>query len=150
MNPKFRETVDALHPAFERLIAAKPYIRGNPLPRRGVYLFSEKDKPIYVGRSDNIPRRYGQHTLPSSQTNQAALASLIAKEELDLLPDYRPGARARLLANELFTAAFHKAKQRIRSMEFRAVEETDPLKQALIEVYCAVVLETPYNDFSNH
>ena len=30
------------------------------------------------------------------------------------------------------------------------VEETDAVKQALLEIYTAVVLKTPYNDFDNH
>jgi hypothetical protein len=32
-------------------------------------------------------------------------------------------------------------------MDVRYVEETDPQRQALLEIYVAVVLETPYNDF---
>ena len=29
-------------------------------------------------------------------------------------------------------------------------EETDQNRQALLEIYCAVVLGTPYNDFGTH
>ena len=29
-------------------------------------------------------------------------------------------------------------------------EETDPLRQALLEISAAVVLATPYNDFNTH
>jgi hypothetical protein len=35
-------------------------------------------------------------------------------------------------------------------MEIRFVEETHPVRQALLEIYVATVLETPYNDFDNH
>ncbi len=35
-------------------------------------------------------------------------------------------------------------------MEYRWVEETDPTCQCLLEIYSAVTLETPYNDFDNH
>ena len=35
-------------------------------------------------------------------------------------------------------------------MKIRFVEETDPVRQALLEIYVATVLETPYNDFDNH
>ena len=34
-------------------------------------------------------------------------------------------------------------------MEFRYVEETDPTRQALLEIYCAFALGTRYNDFEN-
>jgi hypothetical protein len=42
------------------------------------------------------------------------------------------------------------ANARIRAMEYRYVEETDQNRQALLEIYCAVVLGTPYNDFGTH
>jgi hypothetical protein len=35
-------------------------------------------------------------------------------------------------------------------MDYRYVEEADPVRQCLLEVYCAAVLATPYNDFDNH
>ena len=49
-----------------------------------------------------------------------------------------------------FAAAFSDAKARIRHMDVRFVEETNPVRQSLLEIYVAVVLETPYNDFDNH
>lgn len=49
-----------------------------------------------------------------------------------------------------FAAAFVAAKERIRAMEYRYVEETDQSCQPLLEIYCAVVLVTPYNDFGTH
>jgi len=49
-----------------------------------------------------------------------------------------------------FAAAFTAAKQRIRAMEYRYVEEADQNRQARHEIYCAVVLGTPYNDFGTH
>jgi hypothetical protein len=63
---------------------------------------------------------------------------------------YRAGAdsRAGLMLSPAFAAAFEAAKERIRAMEYRYVEEESQNRQALI--YCAVVLETPYNDFATH
>ncbi|MFN7263885.1 MAG: hypothetical protein ACK5T5_03010, partial [Phenylobacterium sp.] len=49
-----------------------------------------------------------------------------------------------------FKAAFDAAKAKVRAMEFRYVEETDPIRQSVLEIYCAVALETPFNDFDNH
>jgi hypothetical protein len=49
-----------------------------------------------------------------------------------------------------FAEAFTAAKARIREMEYRYVEETDQNRQALLEIYSAVVLATPYNDFGTH
>ena len=35
-------------------------------------------------------------------------------------------------------------------MQVLYVEETDPLRQALLEIYVSIVLATPYNDFNTH
>ena len=35
-------------------------------------------------------------------------------------------------------------------MDIRFVEERNPLIQALLEIYAAVELQTPYNDFDTH
>ncbi len=50
----------------------------------------------------------------------------------------------------VFASAFKEAKRRIASMDLRFVEESDPTRQALLEIYAATVLRTPYNDFHNH
>lgn len=47
-----------------------------------------------------------------------------------------------------FNAAFIHAKERITGMDVRFVSESDPVRQALLEIYVALVLETPYNDFN--
>ena len=54
------------------------------------------------------------------------------------------------MLNPDFAAAIQEAKARIRAMEYRYVEETDQIRQALLEIYCAVALDTPYNDFGTH
>jgi hypothetical protein len=150
MSPEFRQAVEALHTKFENLIAAAPYAKGANLPKQGVYLFSENGAPFYVGRSNNIPRRRLQHTMRCAPTNQAALAMLIARAETKRAVDYRKGARARLLEDSMFMKAFEKAKERVQKMEFRAVAENDQTRQALLEIYSAVTLKTPHNDFGTH
>lgn len=62
----------------------------------------------------------------------------------------KSGSRAELLKDVAFASAFEAAKRRIVSMDLRYVEELDPTRQALIEIYIATVLKTPYNDFDNH
>lgn len=54
------------------------------------------------------------------------------------------------MENAAFARSFKKAKERISRMQLRFVEESDPVRQGLLEVYVAVVLETPYNDFNTH
>jgi len=150
MNLEFRKAVDSLHPKFEQLIAASPYTKGAVLPKQGVYLFCKNGKALYVGRSNNIRRRYGQHTQLGASPNQAAFAMLIARKKARTPVDYSKGARERLLTNRKFMDEFRKAKKLIRKMEFLAVKECDQTRQALLEIYCSIALKTPYNDFIPH
>ena len=60
------------------------------------------------------------------------------------------GGRAELVNDAVFGPAFAACKFRIRSLDLRFVEEVDATKQALLEIYAATVLETPFNDFANH
>ena len=84
---------------------------------------------------------------------QAAFAFLLARETTGkMTAAYRPGESSRdgLMLDPQFAAAFREAKARIRAMEYRYVEETDQNLQALLEIYCAIALGTPYNDFGTH
>ncbi len=60
------------------------------------------------------------------------------------------GSRAGLIEQPVFRDAFIAAKERIRQMDYRFVAEPDQICQALLEIYCAVALGTPYNSFGTH
>ena len=156
MHPKFQTVVDSLHGSFEVLTAAKPIEAKHAWSKTdtaGVYLFSENGRPLYVGRTNNLRRRYGLHTRPSSGDNQAVFAFRLAREITGFTAvAYAPGEGSRkwLAEHPPFKAAFVASKVRVSKMEYRYVYEPDPLRQCILEVYCAVVLGTPYNDFDNH
>jgi len=83
----------------------------------------------------------------------AAFAFRLAREATgNLKATYKKGAGSRmaLVADPNFLEAFNTAKARISRMNVRFVEETDPIRQALLEIYVSVVLQSPYNDFDNH
>lgn len=107
---------------------------------------------MYVGRTNNIRQRIQQHCRPGSGHNSAPFAFRLAREERNVLKaTYTAiGSRESLLRETNFADAFLAAKARVRSMQVRAVEESSPLRQALLEMYVAIVLEAPYNDFDNH
>lgn len=155
MNVTFAALVDSLEPAFETLIQMTP-VSAEELPRsmpkRGIYLFSEGSTHLYVGRSDNIRGRIALHCRPSSQHNQATFAFKMARAVTGKTEATYTAARSRLqLANEpAFGAAFVACKARIRHMDLRYTIEDDPTRQALLEIYVATVLGTPFNDFANH
>ncbi|WP_306002460.1 MULTISPECIES: hypothetical protein [Brevundimonas] len=156
MHPHFAAVAEALHPSFERLMAQEPRRTDQPWPREkvsGVYVFSENGRHLYVGRTNDVKARYGGHCRPGAHHGIAAFAFRLAREATGKLKaTYRAGegSRAALAADPDFKLAFLEAKARVRAMEFRYVEERDPVRQAVLEIYCAVALETPYNDFDNH
>lgn len=122
------------------------------IPKQGIYLFSDGTTHLYVGRSDNIRRRIGLHCRPGSQHNQATFAFRMARKETGRheAAYTKSGSRLQMLKDDVFGPAFIASKARIRSLDLRFVEECDPTRQALLEIYAATVLETPFNDFANH
>lgn len=155
MDDRFRDCVDSLEPSYCKLISMAP-VRVTSLPptvpKAGIYLFSEGQKHLYVGRSNRLRQRLQQHARPSSTHNSAPFAFRLAREAIGMLEaSYVPeGSRADLESREDFRAAFAAAKARVRRMDVRFVEEREPIRQALLEMYAAVSLQTPYNDFDTH
>lgn len=156
MHPRFLAVADTLDEKLKRLLACEPKVFGElpgTMATAGVYLFTERHRHMYVGRSNRLRARYFLHCRNGSQHNQASFGYLLAREALGVeRSSYTPGpgSRAGLAATDEFIVAFAAAKARIRAMEYRHVEETDQTRQALLEAYCAIVLETPYNDFGTH
>ena len=123
------------------------------MPKQGVYLFTEGGIHLYVGRSNKIRARYGRHCNPGATHRMAAFAFKLAREATGkTTASYKPGEDSRkgLMQNPEFIAAFKAAKARIREMDFRFVEETDQNAQALLEIYCTLVLNARFNDFNTH
>jgi hypothetical protein len=155
VNKRFRQFVAGLEPAFRQLVEAEPVrIQDLPalMPARGIYLFSEKGRHLYVGRSNNLRRRLQEHFRPSSTHNSAPFAFRLTRGTTGHVhASYTTkGSRETLAKSRKFKEAFTRAKERVRRMQVRFVEENDPLKQALLEMYTAVALHTPYNDFDTH
>ncbi|MEY9098006.1 hypothetical protein ABIA24_000915 [Sinorhizobium fredii] len=156
MHRKFQEVAEKLHPKFEALLCCPPVSGGKlpkVMPHSGIYLFSEGSNHLYVGRTRRMRGRYGDHSRSSAKHNDAPFAFKLAREQTGYLKsEYKPGKHSRigLSQDPIFDAAFKTALLRIRAMDFRYVEETDPTAQCLLEVYASVVLGTRYNDFDTH
>jgi hypothetical protein len=155
-HQKFTDLVKALAPKFEQLLACRPLPYGklpSTMPKSGVYLFTENGQPMYVGRSNVLRQQHGRHCRPRATYREAAFAFQLAREKTDRMKAaYRAGNESRkgLMGDKAFAAAFREAKARIRAMEYRYVEEADQIREALLEIYCVVALDTPYNDFGTH
>jgi len=93
-----------------------------------------------------------EHSVAGAQHNQAVFAFKLAREMTgQLTAAYSSaGSRVALSSDGVFGEAFIQAKARVRNMDLRFVEEPDPTRQALLEIYASVVLRTKYNDFDTH
>src|SRR5262249_50892046 len=155
MDPKFAALVEHLAPKCAALAAMKPLEYGAlpaDMPKAGVYMFSTPTEHLYVGRTNNLRTRYNDHCGAGATYNKAAFAIKLARIETGLKATYRTDGSVKSLMQQSpeFVAAFNNAKALIRTFEYRYVEEADPDRQALLEIYCTVVLGAKHNDFKNH
>jgi hypothetical protein len=68
MDARFRELIDSLEPQFRRLVAMTPMKYGSlprQIPTRGIYLFSDGQRHLYVGRTNRLRQRLQNHCRPS-------------------------------------------------------------------------------------
>jgi hypothetical protein len=156
MHETFRSLAESLQPKFEQLVQMTPVTTGILPPEikgPGVYVFSEIGRHLYVGRTRNVRSRYRQHTGEGAGHNSAPFAFKLAREATGILKStYKNDetSRPNLMLNPQFREAFGHALVRMRAMEFRFVEESDPTRQCLLEIYVSVVCGSPYNDFDTH
>jgi predicted GIY-YIG superfamily endonuclease len=148
MHEKFQPYVEELESKLQQLLSMKPktpLTLPRRMPQMGVYLFSEEDKHLYVGRT----RRLKQRIKEQANILGAPFGFRLAREETGFVTAtyMRKGSRDDLFLKPEFAKALEDAQKRIRNMNVQYVEVTDPIKQTLLEVYVAVVLETPHNKF---
>ena len=153
MDAKFNKLIEDLHSKYETLISMRPFTIGtvpSDCPVGGVYLFSENGIHLYTGRTKrNIRERLKYHV---SKANDCPFAWHLARVQTGKTEaSYKiKGSRKDLLTQDDFKQAYEQAKARIRQMEVRYIGESDPVKQALLEIYVAVVSDAKYNDFDTH
>ena len=150
---EFTRAVSDVEKKVSKLLASPKYrIRDLPkdMPLAGIYLLSEGNKALYVGRSNKLRNRLQYHT--RNNHNQATFAFLLAREKTGKTKAsyQKVGSREDLLKQPDFRLAFDTARQRIREMDVQFVEEGDPIRQALLEICAAMKVRARYNDFDNH
>jgi hypothetical protein len=150
MNIKFKTYTEKLESKLQVLTNRSPVKMGNLpaiTPKGGIYLFSEGGNHLYVGRTKRIiKKRLKDHV---STADDCPFAFRLAREKTGYYKaSYtQKDSRKDLLSKPEFKKAYREAKQRINKMDVRYVEEPDPIKQILLEVYVAVVLKARYNEF---
>ncbi len=131
---------------LDELKSCPPIVRDSPrrnldIPKQGISVFLEDGRPRYVGRSDRMRTRILEHGRAGSQHNAATFAFLLATEAAHQKGiDCTARTRAELQNSDDFNPLYDEAKARVRSMEFKVVEVTDPIEQAVFEAYAALCL----------
>jgi len=155
MKGKFKEIVDKFPGLLEELENSQSFTRDELKSTldQGIYIFYEHDHPLYVGRSGREGRfktRILEHSRPSSGHNKATFAFLIAKKETVSMGIDTEKSRDDLQDEQEFVKLYTKAKERVSKMRLRVIENNDPIVQTLFEVYAALELNTPYNEWGTH
>ena len=121
----FQEAIDRLPERLAELMAARccPRKAHPPIPKApGIYLFSEKGRPIYIGQTRNLRTRIANHDRPSSGRESATFAFNIAKRRFGPIADM---TRGELEQEEKFKPLFKEAKERVAQMDVQFIEIED-------------------------
>jgi predicted GIY-YIG superfamily endonuclease len=153
MKDRFDTVIDCVRTKFAELRDSPKYRLAHlpkKIPESGIYLFSDGSRTLYVGRTNGLRKRLQYHT--RNNHNQATFAFRLARHETgNLKATYtREGSRRALLMNPKFRFAFDAARKRISQMNVQFIEETDPIKQTILEVFTAFETRAEFNDFNNH
>ncbi len=150
MDAKFTEIVGQMEPLLDQLLEGTAY-RGDTLQnlrvRHGIYGFFEGRMPMYVGRvgsTSNQPMRTRIRQHRNGKPRTAPLPTWMVRRYLG-----QDDITAKQIAED-HLPIFDQMQKRVRKMEVRVVEIEDCTIQAVFEIYSALVLETPFNDFCTH
>lgn len=148
MDHEFKKLLIGIEEKYKQLRSMSPVTISTitkDCPEGGVYLFTEKGKHLYAGRTmRKIKDRLKDHI---GTPGQGAFSLRLTCKKLGKKPTYKKGEFKNFLKSSPFKKTYPLIKDRIRKMEVRYVCEPDPKKQALLEIYVAVASGTKYNDF---
>jgi len=143
----FKHFVETLHPSFERLIQMNPLKMSalpSNLPEKCIYLLSEGENHLYVGRTRRLRQRLRQHSVAGAQHNHAVFAFKLAREVTGrLAAAYSPaGSRLALCAEPAFAEG-------VRKPEFKEkTATTSSLKEPVRTCgFCSIALSASVRTF---
>lgn len=151
INSEYEARLQQADQLLEDLGAQQPISLKNfgAVPAKpGVYVISEGGIDLYVGRTKNLKQRFRNHT--SGRPEQSSFAFRLARKGSGhLKATYKPtGSRKKLMLDQQFHDAFDQSIGRVRGMTARYVMIDCPLMQHMFEVYAAISLRTPFNEFT--
>lgn len=137
----------SLRAAPRQRLTAHPEVPNTP----GIYMFSEGERPVYVGQSRKLRDRLGQHTGATRDHNQASFAFNVAKREAARHHVDVKRTRALLQADSDFASHFDAARASVAAMNVQFIELADPIERTLFELYAALAFDTvEFNSFETH
>jgi hypothetical protein len=155
MDENILKIDEKMHELMKILLEAPLLSRDNlnDIPSKGLYVFYENEKPIYVGISgkNRMKKRIMGHGRKSGGHNSATFAFNIAKKDAEKIGLNTKERRKILEKIPEFANLYTFAKERVSKMKVRTIEINDPNFRALFEIYAALVLNTTeYNSFETH
>ena len=149
MRPEFQKIAAKMEPLLEKL-QASPKLTLDQLksiPDKGGYVFYECDKPIYVGRSNNLGRRIREHSADSSKNESATFALKLLRKQLGNPGGHSPKYSRKKIV-ECFKDKFAEQRNRVRDMQFQVIPIECQRVQYVFEAYAIISLgTTEYNSF---
>ena len=150
----FSGYVSGLPTLLAKLQACAPATRADiskqiPKNTPGIYAFYHDGQPVYVGRTRDLRRRLGEHGRVGSSHYSASFAFLRARRAAEAAGYVLAGKSRKTLSGEAdgFQPFFAAEKTTVAGMTLRWVVVPEAVTQALLEVYAAPELGTPFNSF---
>lgn len=151
MNKQFEAHVERVCSLYSQL-TSQPLerVRSNGLGKQGgIYILWEGENPAHVGRTRNIRQRLRAHCTPNH--NSASFAFKRARRELNQARTYNQAtSRAALQNDRVFGPCFRRHVKAVGEMHVQFLELTDPIDQYLLELYAALELGLPTDEFDTH
>jgi hypothetical protein len=139
MLEEYKRINDRLPVLFEQLLESPRYsfglitkgylqsVLGSKEPVKGIYLISDKeDNPLYVGRSKTLAQRLGVDHRATNETraNLTLKLSKIMGMDMNMTREYM-----------------------YDNFYVRVIKVEHTIERTLLEIYAAMILNTPHNSF---
>ena len=151
MNAKFEKIINTFPALMEKLNKSHFITREDlkKIPDRGIYVFYDGKKPIYVGRSERLKSRLREHSNQSSSQTSATFAFNLAKSRAKKLGIDISGNRKILEQDPHFLPIYKEEKTRVSKMKIKVIRINRQIKQTIFEVYASIELQTK-QDWGTH
>lgn len=152
MNEQFVRHAERMPSLYKQLMQSDelPLVPQASWKKLGaIYVFFHNGKAEHVGRTRNLQTRIRGHLAASHYS--ASFAFKKTRSIMNAKATYKPeGSRAKLFADPDFRAAFDAERLRLKGMTMRYLAVTSPVDQYLLELYAAMEMGLPLDEFDTH